>query len=164
MLAEELRVGYHVSIREQVFVTTVVIPKIRELKYDEPIEVIGSRGKHRNASRISVHAFSVYCRQLEPEAYIKWLYQLNTIARIHDIPAGNIRSISTFLTENTPQVIFDMLKNAYHPDADLDLSIRQVIPELPERFDDKPCSEGGSGLVVDVFQPNWEPEPNIFNY
>jgi len=148
MLVEELRVGYHVSKKEKVFITSAVIPEIRQYDYDGPIEVVGSR---KDGSRISTTLFQSQCQFLEPNESNYWLNQLNEIARKHDISAGEIKNITKYLPKDTPPSIREIFQSR-HPDSDLDLTVTTNSMHIKANYYDLPCPRG-SGLVVEIYKP-----------
>lgn len=148
MLAEELRVGFHVSERENIFVTSV-ISDIRGNGYEGPIQVVGSREK---GFRISRKKFFNYCYGLDVEEYRYWRVILDDIARKYDMSSGEIETVRRFLPEKAPVSVRRMLRSRRGLGADLDLAIECEIGKIEATYEDLP-SPRGSGLVVEVYEP-----------
>jgi hypothetical protein len=149
MNVEELRVGVHVSRKEMEFVSKVV-KKVRLSGYSGVIRVVGSRWE---GSRISFKRFGSECMSLESDERNKWLGVLNRIAREHDLSAGEIGKIETFLPEDTPREIRYLFESrSGHVDSDLDLAVEGDLDGIdPNHEDDTPPK--GSGLVIEIYTP-----------
>ena len=146
MIAEDLQIGHQVSTAEHRYVQ-FVIGDIRRRGYQGPIHVVGSRER---GARISTKVFDNYCQELATDEYNKWQTRLNQIARENDIPAGKIRQVLQFISDEIPAEIQNIFKCRRPIDADLDLFVDAEMGKIPTAYEDLPCPEG-SGLVVEIY-------------
>jgi hypothetical protein len=156
MHVDKLRIGYHVSSLEMGFVQKVVT-HIRSQGYLGPIDVVGSRAK---GSRISTKTFAGEC-DLSPTQARYWLGKVNGTIRKHDLSAGEVKKVIEFLPKNTPLSVRTVF-NHKHPDADLDLAIREPRGNrIPPDY-----SDNNSGLVIEIYEPgdtSWA-KTSVFDY
>lgn len=156
MLAEEIRVGYHLSTKEKVF-ADYVLGEIRQVGYRGKIEVVGSR---LTGNRFSEKVRGVFFYENE-----RWWNVINRIARKNDLCAGEVNRVVDYLPSYTPKWVIEFfrIKHILHLDADLDLLLCDDFPVGLDSYCDK-NPPLGSGLVVDIFRPGEYESCTIYDY